>query len=207
MPTTKLQLYNGAISLLGDAPLASLSEEVEVKRSLDAQYTRALQYCLEQGLWNWAKRSIVAEDVPSVVPQFGFSYAFTKPDDWVRTVMISADPKFSRPLHDYEDEQGYWWANVTPIYVTYISNDAQYGLDVGQWPQTFCEFVEAHLAVKITPRTVQNKETLDLLLKVERGKLQDARSKDAMNEPARRPPTGAWATSRSNGVFTPGRRR
>jgi hypothetical protein len=199
VPTTKLELYNAAIALLGDAPLAALDEDAERRRSLDNVYTRALQYCLEQGLWNWAKRSIQASDVPSVVPTFGFSYAFTKPDDWVRTVMISADPQFQIPLHAYEDEQGYWWANITPIYVTYVSNDAQYGLDLGQWPQTFCEFVETHLAQKICPRTVQNAATHDMLLKLEAARLKDARSKDAMNEPSRRPPYGAWVNSRSVG--------
>lgn len=196
---SKLELYNEALLLIGDQPLATLTEDAERRRSLDTIYTRACKYALEQGYWNFAKRTIEASDVPSVTPTFGFQYAFTKPDDWLRTAMISADPRFGDPLREYEDEQGYWWANVTPIYVTYISSDASYGMNTGEWPETFARFVEAHLAAQICERTSQNASKLDYLRKLERGRLMDARSKDAMNEPTRFPPAGRWTRSRSAG--------
>lgn len=196
---TKLGLYNAALRLIGERSLTSLTEEVAPRFFLDEIYTPALQYCLEQGYWNFAKRTVEASDVPSVEPTFGFSYAFTKPDDWLRTMMISADPRFSFPLQDYEDEQGYWYANVTPIYVAYVALDADYGLDLGKWPMTFTRFVEAHLAAEVCERISQNASKHEELRRMERARLGDARSKDAMNEPSRQPPQGRWARSRAGG--------
>lgn len=195
---TKLQLFNTALRLIGERSLASLTEAREPRYVLDEIYTPALYYCLEQGLWNFAKRTIEANDVPSVTPTFGFTYAFTKPDDWIRTVMMSGSPTFDPPLNDYEDEQEYWYANITPIYCSYVSNDDEYGFDLAKWPMTFTRFVEAHLAAEICERLTQNASKHDMLRKMERARLSDARSKDAMNEPARFTPMGRWARSRSN---------
>jgi len=193
---TRLGLYNAACRLIGDQSLGSLTEDAERRRTLDQVYSDALIYALEQGYWNFAKRTIEASDVPSVVPVFGFQYAFTKPDDWVRTMMVSGDARFGTPLREYEDEHQYWYANVTPLYVGYVSKDPSYGLDLAQWPMTFTRFVEAHLAAEICERTSQNAAKHDLLRKMERARLMDARSKDAMNEPTRFPPSGSWTSSR-----------
>jgi hypothetical protein len=197
---TKLGLYNSAFRLIGDGSIASLSEDAERRRRLDEIYTDSLYYCLEQGYWNFAKRTIEASDVPSVEPTFGYAYAFTLPDDWIRTFMVSADPTFAFPLRHHEAEHGYWYADVTPLYVMYSSKDATYGMDLGSWPLTFTKYVEAHLAAEICDALTQGASKEESLRKLEFRRLRDAQSKDAMNEPTKAPPLGQWARSRHGGL-------
>ena len=70
----------------------------------------------------------------------------SKPDDWVRTAGISSEATFKPGFEDYEDEGNYWFANVDTLYVRYVSNDEEYGWNVGSWRQGFAKALEAYLA-------------------------------------------------------------
>ena len=182
--------------MIGESSLASLTEDTEARRALDEVYSGALLFALEGGLWNFAMRAIEANDTASVTPTYGFTYAFTKPDDWLRTAGVWSGASENEPLIAYSDEQGYWYANVTPIYIRYTSSDTSYGMDLAKWPMTFTRYVEAHLAAEIVERISQNASKHETLRKLERERLKDAKSKDALNEPARFPPAGSWTRSR-----------
>lgn len=193
---SKLQLYNAALRLVGERSLASLTEDREPRRVLDEVYNDAVLYCLEQGFWDRALRTIKAESVPSVEPTFGYLYAFTIPDDWLRTDMQSSQPNFEPPLTDIVAEQGYWYANFDPIYIRYVSSDLQYGRDNGKWLMAFQKYLEAHLAAEICTRLTQGKTDYESLRKLEEKYKREAKSIDAMNGPARFPPEGRWARSK-----------
>lgn len=195
MPT-RLTLYNGALRAIGHRALVSLSEGVEARRVLDEVYDDCLAYCLEQGLWNWAIRTLEIGANPSVSPAFGYTYAFDRPDDWVRTVEISADDTFNDPLTRITDEASMWHASVDPIFVRYVSNAVDAGMDMSRWPATFTKAVETWLAHEICERITKSGTKLAEINKLWRMRIADARSKDAMNEAARFPPTGSWVRSR-----------
>ena len=132
MATTRLKLYNEAlITFLGERALGSLAENREPRRVLDAVWDNgAIDYCLEQGLWNFATRAQQITYSPSVEPPFGYRYAFTKPDDYVRTAAVCSDERFNCPLTQYADEGGFWFADLDTLYVKYVSDDDQYGYDL-----------------------------------------------------------------------------
>lgn len=197
--TNQLQLYNKALRHLGERKLASLSEAREPRRVLDDEYDDALNYCLGQGYWNFAMRSIQLDASTSVTPTFGYQYAFAKPSDWLRTFAVSTDPTFNPPLLQYNDEVQYWYADSTPLYFQFISNSPSYGLDLTQWPDTFIEYVAAYLARKVCPTVTTSDAKLELMFKIEKGLRIDARAKDAMNEPPKYPPRGTWVRSRNYG--------
>ena len=133
--TSRLTLYNGGLRILGERSLLSLSENVEARRRLDTAWDGgALKYCLEAGLWNFAMRTVELTYSPSVAPSFGMRYAFDKPDDFVRTGGIWSDESMKSPLLEYRDEGPYWFAELDTIYLSYVSNDAQYGADMSLWP-------------------------------------------------------------------------
>ncbi len=194
---SKLALYNASLRLIGERSLTSLTEAIEPRYVLDEVYEEAVLYALEQADWNWAIRSIEANDVPSVVPTFGYDYSFTKPDDWLRTAGVWSGEEEDDPLTDYSDEQEYWYANITPIYIRYVSSDNEYGKDLAKWGKTFTRYVESHLAAEICTRLTQGKTALDQLRKDETMRLSSAKSKDARNDPARFPPPGLWTRSRA----------
>jgi len=198
MATSRLELYNGALLHLKERKLSSLSEDREPRRVLDDVWdARAQRYCLEQGLWNFATRSLLIDYSPSVEPSFGFRRAFDKPADWVRTSAISADEYFRSVLlaEDYLDEAGYWWADLDQLYVRVVSDDASYGGDYSLWPETFTRWVECWLAWRAAPRIAATE--IERLSKLTRKLLVDARSKDAQSEGTAFLPSGFWRRARA----------
>ena len=88
---TKLGLFNSALRELGERKLSGLTEAREPRRVLDDVYDSTLKYCLENGAWNFAIRTIEVLPDAGVSTDFGYENAFTKPTDWLRTVGLSGD--------------------------------------------------------------------------------------------------------------------
>lgn len=194
MPS-QLNVYNDALRLVGERQLVSLTENREPRRLLDAVWDGAIDYCLEQGQWNFAIRSQRLTYSPSVEPPFGYRRAFDKPADYVRTVAITSDERFNNALLSYTDEAGFWFSDLDEIYLRYVSKDESFGKDTSLWPQTFRHFVAAYLAIQIAPR-LKNDTDGDRLLRDYRMKKIDALTKDAMQEATKRVPSGSWVNSR-----------
>jgi hypothetical protein len=197
MSASRLLLYNDALTMCGERMLSSVSESREARRLLDQAWdSGAVVACLEQGQWNFATRSIQLEYSPSVEPDFGYSRAFDKPTDWVRTVGLCSDEFFRVPLTEYFDEADFWFAELDTIYVRYVSDDDSYGMDMGKWPQTFAKYVSTYLANEIVTKLTNGEARA---LKIERSlkiALRDAKSKDAINEATKFLPSGTWASAR-----------
>jgi hypothetical protein len=193
---SKLEIFNDALAHLGERKLASLSEAREPRRRLDDQWDRGLRYCLEQGLWNFAMRSVQIDHSAQFTPAFGMRFAFVRPADWIRTALISDNENMEPPLLRYHDERDLIYADCDPIFVQYVSDDPTYGLDLSLWPETFAEYVAVHLARKICQGMTSSESRHAELVKLEKKMRVDARSKDAMNQAVGFPPQGTWARSR-----------
>jgi hypothetical protein len=198
---TKLGLYQEALELLGERPLASLTEEREPRRALDGAYDRTVAGCLEAGFWNFALRSVELEAEAAITPAFQFNYAFQKPTDWVRTFIVSPHDEFTF-VQDYPflDENGYWHSDDDPLYVRYVSNDTDFGIALGNWPQSFTTYVATSLARRIVKRISNSQTDLETLFKLESRAKAEAQSKDAMNEGPKSMPAGSWVMSRLGGA-------
>lgn len=204
--TEKLTLYNDAIRHVGGRRLADVAEDREPRHELDAVYTPALKACLEAGYWDFAMRfaRLDAADVGNR-DEVGFTYAFTKPSDWVRTFTASPHPTLEPPFiaREFVDEAGFYYANVDPLYIKYVSNDASYGLDLTRWPESFTDYVAVDLAIRIAPRIKGS--AIDDIEKAHRRLKANALNKDAVNSPVAFPPRGTWATSRLSTLRVDGR--
>ena len=200
--TNRLALYQSALLLCGERFLASLTENVESRRLLDNVWNEqnAVQYCLEQGMWQFAMRTDKIDNDPSVETQFGYRYAFDKDTDWVNTAAICSDEYFTTPLTRFADETVYWFADITPIFVKYVSNSTQYGYNLGIWPQTFSDYVSAFLSSRIIAKLTSDERRLDYILNPKTGmlaqKLALAKSKACMTQPTQFPAIGTWVRSR-----------
>lgn len=197
---SKLGLFNAALRIIGETKLASVTEATERRYKLDDTYDGSLALCLENGYWNFALRTLRIDANPSVETTFGFGHVFDKPTDWVRTAALTADEYLRIPLLRYEDATAYWFADVDPIYVQYVSNDESYGMDLGAWPQSFTRYVEYQLASDICEGITQNSSKGEGLEKLLVRAKRNALNKDAMNEASPRfPPTGSWVMARGSG--------
>jgi hypothetical protein len=203
MGITRLELYNNALMLCGERFLASLTEEREPRRLLDQVFnTNGVNYCLEQGQWWFAMRTVMIDVDPSLSPDFGYRNAFTKPTDWLATSAVCSDEYFNTPLTRYADERANWYADITPIYVKYISNDSAFGGDLAQWPATFCDYAAAYFAGRIIGKLTGDKADQRAILFGPPGQgliretLHIAKSKAAMTQPTQWPAQGSWSRAR-----------
>lgn len=201
MAATKIGLYNGALRILKERKLASLTESREPRRLLDDAYgdgstNGAVRYCLEMGQWTFATRTVQIDYSPSVTPSFGYQYAFDQPTDLVRTVGMFSDENCTIPLLEYVDERRYWYSNLETIYVKYVSNHSSYGADLSLWPENFAKLVEAYLAKEIAGSLTQGDNRIVAAEKNWYRAKKEARSFDAMNKPTVFAPTGSWVASR-----------
>jgi hypothetical protein len=195
--TTQLTLYNGALLVAGERFIASLSVQEEPRRLLDQVWTGAIKYCLEQGQWHFAMRTVQIDYDPGIEPDFGYRRAFVKPDDWVNTSGLCSDEYFTAPLTRYIDEAGYWYADLDTLYVRYVSNDALYGMDLNKWPETFREYVEAYLASRILLKIANSEDKAEKAGKLAERRLMLAKNKAAMAEPTSFPARGSWSSARN----------
>jgi hypothetical protein len=60
---------------------------------------------LAKGMWNFAIRSVELHEDEDVEPLFGYQYAFSKPDDWVRTVSINNEATFQTGSRIFRRDQ------------------------------------------------------------------------------------------------------
>lgn len=198
--TDKLSLYNNALTDgLGERRLGSLTEAREPRRVLDELYAQEVAYCLERKFWNFAYRTVKIDASTTVVPGFGFLYAFKIPDDWIRTRLLAAVPTLDPPLLQVAEETGYWYTNITPIYVQYNSSDPLYGLNLGAWPASFTDYVAKRLARKAASRIPGKAELLagpDGLIKQEERAYKIASANCAMNEAVGFAPQSSWVRAR-----------
>jgi hypothetical protein len=195
--TTKLTIFNGALTIVGERLLGSLTENREPRRLLDQVWdSNGVKTCLEMGQWGFAMRTKAIDYDSGIEPAFGFSRVFDKPDDWVLTSALCQDEFFRAPLLNYFDEAGYWYSDLDTIYVRYVSDDTGYGLDFNKWPESFREFVEAHFASKIVQRITGSDASKKEVDKVRADKLKTAKSRAAMADATTFPARGSWGLSR-----------
>jgi hypothetical protein len=199
MGTTRIKLYREALRLIKERTLSTVSDNVASRRALDEAYDDALDFCLEQGLWNHAARTVAIEDDGSIDPNFGYTHVHEKPEDFVRLMAISSSGDLlTHPLEDYMIEGNYIHSNTDPLYIQYVSNGASYGLDLTLWPQTFAKAVAAYLALDVGPTlTSASDKDIQRWQQDFTRKLRDARSKDAMSQASRRLPPGRLSQARA----------
>ena len=202
MTVSQLSLYNGALRECKARKLLNLSEPREARFLLDDVWgdggvtSGAVRYCLEDGLWGFATRTASVDYDPDYVPDFGMLYRFPQPTDFVRTVSLCVDDHFNEPLTQYSEETGAWYSDLQTIFVKYVSNDPTAGLDFTQWPESFVLFVERYMAFRIVGKLTKSQAAEDALEKKMMMAAKVARSKAAMEQPAKFPPQGMLVKAR-----------
>lgn len=193
---TKLGLYNACLLIAGECKLSSLTEEREPRRMLDQVWDDgAVKYCLEQGQWAFATRAVKLKYDTAATITFGLQRQFTMPSDYIRTVALSSDEYFTtRTL--YTVERNSWFCELDEIYVRYVSNDTAYGNDLTLWPETFSEYVAAHLCSRIIHRLTADTKERDRVYKLANMRMDDAKAKDAIGKDVVFMPKGSWVMSK-----------
>lgn len=197
MSASRLSIFNKALRWLGERQLASLTEKREPRYLLDVEWQDAILYVLSQGYWKHAIRNIQANAEPNQTPNFGYIFAFLKPDDWVATFQVADNTIYQPLLREYDDQNNYWYSWISPIYVKYVSNAPQFGLNEAMWTPGFVEYLAVYLAQLIAPRITQNQDKIAFVDKNVKRLRAQGLSKDAMDLPPGKPSYGTWVMSRA----------
>ncbi len=193
----KLSIYNGALTVIGERRLASLTENREPRLKLDEIWDNdMIDRVLQMGQWKFAKRTVELTASSSVTPSFGAQYAFEQPADFKRTIMLCYDEYFHIPITRISKEGSFWFCDTEVIYLAYVSNDIQFGGDFSLWPPNFTEMVEHYMAWKVAPRIAGIDISDKRLWRQWKTWLAEAKATDAMESSAKFPPQGNWARSR-----------
>ncbi len=202
MGTTKLEIYQRAILHCKQTPVTSLTEANEARRLCDVHYAPMLQCLMEGGFWTHAMRTVSITTNTGVTPAFGYAYAFDTPSDFVRLYMVSLSENMIPPLdhqlggNAYLIEAGYIWADSTPLYVRYTSNDSNYGLDLTKWPERLTEAAATELAYRIVPKLTGSSELKSELFELKADALGKANTFEALQQPTQVARAGRWVTDR-----------
>lgn len=208
---TRLSIYNGALSHLGQRRLGSEIEDSESRRLCDEIWNGGfVRYVLEQGLWKFAMRTVRIEASPSYAPDDAFpgsfKYPFEKSEDWLRTASIASEPLFSFPLLRYSDEAGFVYADNTPIWVQFVSDGDDYGSDLERWPALVMAWAELYMAWRLQPGIIGSVVERRELERLEKRAKLNALAKDAMQGPPTFMRHGSWVMARTGGLHRRGSR-
>jgi len=192
----KLGIYNEALRLTGGRRLASLTEDRAPRRELDSIWaTHAYDTWLEMADWKFALNFVKIQVNPSIDISFGYANAFDQPSDLVRVSGVWGDEYHKSPLTEYRDEAGKFYADIDEIYVSYVSNSASFGGNVGAWPNSFANYVAAFMADQMAPQ-FKNDNAAGEISKELKARKTNAMSKDAQKSPSKQMPQGSWSGSR-----------
>lgn len=196
--TDKLSVYRGVCRAVGERKLANLTEPVKVRRLIDDVWAdpAGVLACLQAKYWNFAMETSSFTNSPSVTPEFGFTYAFDKPEDWLRTFQVSNEPMFTNRRYRFDDRGDYWQADDDTIYAKFLSSSITRGMNLSLWTPNFCLFVENHLGSLIVVDIDNSKTDRDELMKLADRYMNRAAGTDAMDESMRQIPAGSWSTAR-----------
>lgn len=199
--TTKLAVFNRALQILGESPLATIGEDVEKGRVLHNIWDGGVvDFCLEQGQWNFAMRSSSLTYDPGITTEFGLTYGYDLPDDFIRWAAVSIDEYNEAYCTDYKMEgERRLFSDNDEIFVRYVSNDDAYGLALANWPRSFEEYVAHCMAERACLPLGRSESAADRLEQKTVMALVNAKNKDAANEAIRRPRRTSVTRARAGG--------
>lgn len=194
---TKLGLFNAALGEIGNDEVDDTGEQIEAARRLVSAWDDVAAECLSAASWNFAMETVKIDADTGVTPSFGFTKVFAKPSDWVRTYAVSMDEYFAYPLTQYYDDDDFWSADASPIYVRYVSDDTGLGMDLQRWTPLFARYVALELADRVCLRINQNETTKERIGKARDKAMKAAKNQDAMDDAQPKfPPPSSWTQAR-----------
>lgn len=196
LTTEWLQIYNDAMFCMSLPQVITINDDSNARAALDAAVNQgAVKFLMEGGQWVWANTSKRLDYDQSITPEWGYQYAFNKPEDMYRLKGIFADEYFHRPKRDYADEGDNWFTDIQTIYVLYVGTALLNSPE--KWPQYFRSYLSSYLATQCAGVLGGDVQNAFLKHEIREG---IAKNDDAMASPPRRIPNGSWSRARTTAL-------
>jgi len=177
MALAQLDVYQLALTKLGQDRALSTSEDIEQVRALNAVYAGVVDWVLADHPWKFAiTRAELAADVAA--PAWGWARQFTLPEPCLRLVQVGDTWAwyYGKEFTAFELEGGkILTSEEAPLRVRYVQRVS----NVGLWPVMFAEAVAMRLAfrcaLKLTNSNAREESCIaDYTLAVRTAKRQSA---------------------------------
>lgn len=142
---TKIQIWNMALDVLREQPLAAVTDNAATAKWLARNYDQQRDYLMERYLWKFAMQRVqLAAD--STPPGYQWNYRYLLPTDSLRFVPPTYNGEMGGTPIPFEEESGYLLCDqVGPLRLRYIYRVTNEGL----WSNGFCECLSLRLAVRM----------------------------------------------------------
>lgn len=196
---SKLGIYNSALMKLGSPRLLALTDNVASRKTIDAIFVEAVDFCLEQGVWDFGSRTVEIYASGDLEPLFGYEHAIEKPSDIQKAVGLSSEPSVTNALQQYTEDAQCWFTYCNPLYVTYVSNDPAYGWNIGAWTEAFADMVAFRIAIVTCETITQSTSKLEDLRRDFRTAKSNAIGINNFDDAPKRFPEGRFTQARRGG--------
>lgn len=196
---TKLDVYKTAALHLGKATINSLTDDIPARYTFDIAWQGVVEEALNEGDWNFSKKTVELLADPLALSHLGWNYAFVYPADYIRTVYVGTTANSDGATNGYEDISGALYSNNDKLYLHYISSDA--ASDVESWPTMFWRYVALKLAFETCDRLTEGTSKTEQLFQRCKKALRQAKNIDARNNPVQEIPAGSWLRARRGGSY------
>ena len=189
-----VEIANVALGMIGEPSITSFNDDLASARAANLRFPTVRDAVLRAHVWNFAKaRQQLAKLAQN--PPFGYDAQFQLPADWLRMVEVNPGPGVhpSPIAPDYKIEGQRLLLNGSDTaQIIYIRRET----DTTKWDALATEAFAARLASELAVAITQNRTLAQQLFDQYQVKLAEARSVDAMDEPAPQIEADEWIASR-----------
>lgn len=168
-----VSICSNALIMLGQKPIASLTENTTGARVAANLYPDAKRKFLRAHPWNAAIKRLILAPLEAA-PAFGASAQFQLPDDWLRT--LSADDAGGRGL-EFRQEGRRIVASTNAVYLRYVANTSE-----GEWEAGMVEAMTVKMAALMAYAITASASLADALTAQAERALREAKSIDGQED-------------------------
>lgn len=196
--TTKIEVLNASMTLLGQPTVAALTDtSTWFKRAL-AQYPGVVRALLEQHPWNFPATCEELQRLAET-PVSRYAYAYNKPSDLLRINRVAPNNNAEDLTeYPYDDQGGKILADFETAYCWFISS--KWLTKEGSWPQVFADAVAAEIRARVAPNATKSDRKQESAVIYATRMLRKAKSFDASQKRSKPQAPGSWARSRRAGT-------
>lgn len=169
---TDIEICSRALILLGDKPIASLTEGTGRATIAANLYPQAKRAMLRKHVWNCAIKRVALTALTGA-PAYEWSNWFAKPGDWVRLLDVGNCGK-----DDYAFEGNRILANQTSLKLRYVAEVTE-----GMWDASLTDVMVLRMAADMAYPITKSTSLAELKLAEFKQALREAKAIDGQENP------------------------
>lgn len=172
--TTSVSICSNALLLLGAQSINDLDESNDRAQLASNLYPTVRDNMLRAHAWNCAiKRVVLAPD--ATAPAYGYTYQFTLPSDWIRTLSVG---DYGEEI-DYRSEGRLILADTDTLYLRYVFSNT----NEGTWDAGLVDCMTLAMAARMAYAITQSASLQQVRLQELDTALKRARAVDGQDDP------------------------